>query len=525
MAETDTPPSRVPDSKTLARKKTRLSLVWIIPVIAALIGVWVAAVRIMNQGPTITIELSTAEGLEAGKTEVHYNGVTVGTVKSIRLTDDHKHVIAKVDMSPHTESILVQDTKFWVVTPRISGASVSGLGTLISGAYIGMEIGKSTIPRRDFVALDTPPVVTGETPGTFFILKTTNLGSVDYGTPIYFRRLQVGKVASYHLDKDGQFLSVKIFVEAPYDKLVTTESRFWQASGVDLSLSASGLQVQTQSVLSLLIGGLAFETPDSAQGLPPAPAETEFTLFKNRTEAFQRPPVNPQTYVLVFNQSVRGLEPGAPVELRGIRIGTVTDVRAQLDVKHVRYTIPVTIRVDPERLGVKLIGSKAKTRAEIIRQQRRIVDTLVAHGLRAQLQTGNLLTGAKFVAVDFFPHAPPFKINWSQKPVRFATVPSTLAGLDTELSGIMAKLNKVDYAKLGGDMQHTLKTMDATLVSAKNALDNANAIIKSNTGVNQQLINALQEINRAARSVRVLTDYLERHPEALIRGKPEEKQP
>ncbi len=525
MAEPETPSSRIPESRTLARKKTRFSLVWIIPVVAALIGVWVAAARIMNQGPSITIELRTAEGLEAGKTEVHYNGVTIGTVKSIRLTDDHQHVIAKVDMAPSTENILVDDTKFWVVTPRISGASVSGLGTLISGAYIGMEIGKSTTPRREFVALDTPPVVTGETPGTFFVLKTTDLGSVDYGTPIYFRRLQVGKVASYQLDKDGQFLSVKIFVEAPYDKLVTTESRFWQASGVDLSLSASGLQVQTQSVLSLLIGGLAFETPDNAQGLPPAPADTEFTLYSNRAEAFQRPPVNPQTYVLVFNQSVRGLEPGAPVELRGIRIGVVTDVRAQLDVKHARYTIPVTIRVDPERLGVKLIGSKAKTTAELIHQQRHIVDLLVAHGLRAQLQTGNLLTGAKFVAVDFFPHAPPFKMDWSQKPAHFGTVPGTLVGLDTELAGILAKLNKVDYSKLGSDMRKTLQSMDATLVSAKNALDNANTMLQSNAGIDQQLINTLQEIDRAAKSLRVLSDYLERHPEALIKGKPEEKQP
>ncbi|MGA9855134.1 MAG: MlaD family protein, partial [Gammaproteobacteria bacterium] len=370
MAERDTPSSPIPESRKLAKKKTRLSLVWIIPIVAALIGVWVAAVKIMNQGPTITIELRTAEGLEAGKTEVHYNGVTIGTVKSIRLTDDHAHVIATIDMAPKTESLLVEDTKFWVVSPRISGATVSGLNTLISGAYIGMEIGKSTTPRRDFVALDSPPVVTGEVPGTFYILKSTDLGSVDYGTPIYFRRLQVGQVASYQLDKDGQFLTIKIFINAPYDQLVTTETRFWQASGIDLSMSASGVHVQTQSVMSMLIGGLAFETPDSTQGLPPAAANTEFTLYQNRAQAFRPPPVNPQTYILVFNQSVRGLEPGAPVELRGIPIGTVTDVRAQIDVKTARFTIPVTISVDPQRLGVKVYGQSGKQ--PTVEQQRRI---------------------------------------------------------------------------------------------------------------------------------------------------------
>lgn len=523
MAERDTPSSPIPESRKLAKKKTRLSLVWIIPIVAALIGVWVAAVKIMDQGPTITIVLRSAEGIEAGKTEVHYNGVTIGMVKSVRLSDDHSHVIARINMAPKTESILVEDTEFWVVTPRISGATVSGLGTLISGAYIGLEIGKSSTPRRDFVALDTPPVVTGEVPGTFFVLKSTNLGSVDYGTPVFFRRLQVGKVASYQLDKNGEFLTIKIFVNAPYDQLVTSETRFWQASGMDVSLSASGVHVQTQSLMSLLIGGLAFETPDSAQGLPPAAANTEFMLYENRLQAFRPPPVNPQTYVLVFNQSVRGLEPGAPVELRGIPVGTVQDIRAQINVKTARFSIPVTVSVDPRRLGLKVYGQSGKQPS--IEQQHRLVDLLVAHGLRAQLQTGNLLTGAKYVALDFFPHAPPFKVDWSQKPARFATVPGSLEDVDTNLSEIIAKLNKVNYQQLGGNLQNTLTTLNQTLTSAKSALDHADSMLKSNTGIDQQLINTLQEIDRAAKSLRVLSDYLERHPEALIRGKPEEKKP
>jgi paraquat-inducible protein B len=185
--------------------------------LAAAAGVWVAVTRILAEGPTITIVFRSAEGLEAGKTKIHYNGVDVGTLATIRLSDDHQRAITTVQMAPKTESFLLADTKFWIVSPRISGASVTGLATLISGAYIGMEIGKAPETQRDFVALETQPVVSGEAPGRFFLLKTATLGSLDTGTPIYFRRLEVGEVASYELDPGGQSLTVKVFVNAPYD--------------------------------------------------------------------------------------------------------------------------------------------------------------------------------------------------------------------------------------------------------------------------------------------------------------------
>ena len=353
MTGSEHPLPHVPESRTLVKKKTRLSLVWIIPIVAALIGAWIAVTTIMNEGPKITIVLRSAEGLEAGKTKIHYNGVEIGTITKIRLTDDHQRVIATASMAPKTEAFFVEDTKFWVVTPRVSGATISGLGTLISGAYIGMEIGKSSTQQRSFTALDTPPQVLSDVPGRYFALKSTDLGSVDYGTPIYFRRLLVGQVVLYELDKDGKTLTIKVFVNAPYDQYVTPETRFWQASGVDLSLSASGLRVQTQSVMSLLVGGIAFETPATGPALPPAEANTVFTLCSNRAEAYRPPPKNPQTYVLVFNQSVRGLSLGAPVEFRGIPIGQVEDIHAELDAMTLQFTIAVTISVDPQGLGVR----------------------------------------------------------------------------------------------------------------------------------------------------------------------------
>ena len=325
-----------------------------------MVGAWVAVTRVLSEGPKITIVMKSAEGLEAGKTKIHYNGVDIGTVTTIELSPDHQTVILKAQMAPKTEAFLVADTKFWVVRPRISGANVTGLGTLISGAYIGVEIGSSQEDRRDFVALETPPVITGEIPGRFFILKTPDLGSLDTGTPIYFRRLQVGQVASYALDQDGKNLTVKVFVQAPYDQYVNPNTRFWHASGIDVSLSASGLTVQTQSLLSILIGGIAFETAANVLILPPSDENAVFTLFSNRTEAFNPPPRHPQTYQLIFKDSVRGLSPGAPVEFRGIPIGEVSDIAAQIDLKTFEFSVPVTISLDPQRLGVKVAGSGSR---------------------------------------------------------------------------------------------------------------------------------------------------------------------
>ena len=300
---------------------------------AALAGIWIAVTRILGEGPKITITFDSAEGLEAGKTKIHYKGVDVGTLTTIGLSDDHQRVIATAQMAPKTEDFLVEDTQFWVVRPRISGANVTGLGTLISGAFIGMEIGHSKESKRDFVALETPPVITGDSPGRFFVLKTPDLGSLDIGTPIFFRRLQVGQVASYTLDNDGQFFTLKIFVQAPYDQYVTPNTRFWQASGIDLSALRQRADVQTQSLLSILIGGIAFETPPSVLAMPVRPGRHGLPLYANRARAFEPPARNPQTYELIFNQSVRGLKRGAPVDFRGIQIGEVTDIQAQIDRK------------------------------------------------------------------------------------------------------------------------------------------------------------------------------------------------
>jgi paraquat-inducible protein B len=520
MADERTTLPTVPQSRGLSPRRTRLSVVWIIPIVAAALGVWVAVTRILSEGPQITITFSSAEGLEAGKTKISYKGVDVGTITRIRLSEDHMRVIANAQMAPKTEDFLTDDTQFWVVRPRISGATVTGLSTLISGSYIGMEIGNSKTSKREFIALETPPVVSEGVSGRFFVLRTASLGSLDIGTPLFFRHLQVGQIASYRLDKSGRNFTIRVFVKAPYDQYVNPNTRFWQASGIDVRLSASGLTVQTESLLSILIGGVAFETPVDTEVLSPADAEAVFTLYSSRAEAYEPPPQHPQIYQVIFKESVRGLLPGAPVEFRGIKIGQVSDVRAQIDFKTAQFSIPVTIELDPQRLGVQVIGQVPP--AELEAERRRMINSLVAHGARAQLRTGNLLTGAALVAIDFFPGAAPVSVDWSQKPVQLPTIPGDLQVTERKVEDILDKVDRMPFTEIGDELKNALAQLNLTLVSARGTLNNADSMISPDSAQAQEVSSTLMEISRMARSLRVLADYLDQHPEALIRGKPGE---
>ena len=524
MPDNDQSFPRVPESKTVAKKRARFSIVWVIPIVAAAAGVWIAVTKILNEGPKITITFNSAEGLEANKTKIRYNGLDVGTLTTILLTKDRHHVIATAKMAPKSDPYLVKDTKFWVVRPQISGLNITGLGTLISGDYIGVEIGQSQESERNFTALETPPIVAGDTPGRFFVLKTPELGSLDRGTPIYFRQLQAGQVVSYELDKDGQGMNIKIFVQAPYDQYVTPNTRFWQASGIDMSLSANGLHLQTESLMSILAGGVAFETPATGPLLPPAEADTAFPLFDNRSEAFRPPARDPQIYLLVFKQSVRGLTVGAPVQMGGVTIGEVTEISPQFDVTTLDYSVPVTVSIDPQRYGVKFLNLSADANA--VAPHRRVMDILVSHGLRAQLKTGSLISGSLYVAVEFFPDAPPASLDWSQTPVQLPTMPGQVEAIETSLANVMKKVDQMQFKEISDDLRKTIGDLDQTLVSAHGTLtntdkllDSANQLIEPNSMLDAELNNMLLEGGGAARSLRVLADYLERHPEAFIRGK------
>ena len=338
------------DAVAAPKSRRTVQLVWIVPLIAVLIGGWLAVKSILDKGPTITITLESAEGIEAGKTKIKYKDVDVGLVNEVGFAKGTLQVVVTADLVKGTEPYLLDDARFWVARPRISGGTVSGLGTLLSGAYIGMDIGRKGRPKRDFAMLKEPPAFTSDVPGREFVLHNDNLGSLDVGSPIYFRRLQAGLVTGYELDKDGKGVTLKVFVNVPYDKFVTGNTRFWQASGIDMTIDARGVKIDTQSLTSILIGGLAFETPLDSVAMPPAAAKAEFRLFANRADALKNPEQDAVKWILVFNESIRGLAVGAPVDFRGIELGYVTAINVDLDRIQNQVHMVIEVQTFPSRL-------------------------------------------------------------------------------------------------------------------------------------------------------------------------------
>ncbi|MEZ2354367.1 intermembrane transport protein PqiB [Caballeronia sp. RCC_10] len=533
-----TPPDEpeFPEAVEKKRSRFRLQLVWLVPLVALLIGGWLAVQAILEKGPTITISFATGEGLEAGKTKIKFKNVDVGVVKSVTLAPDHKNVIATADLAKDATNMLVEDTRFWVVRPRISGGTVSGIGTLLSGSFIGMDIGSKTTARRDFVGLETPPVFASGVPGREFVLKSDNMGSLDVGAPIFFRRLQVGQVIQYNLDANGSGVTLRVFINAPYDKYVKEDTRFWQASGVDVSLDTNGVKVNTESLVAILIGGLAFESPPDAVAITEAAANTEFQLFGGRAEAMKRHDRIVDTYLFNFKESVRGLTVGAPVDFRGIVVGEVAAIYTRYDPVKKEFSIPVEIRYYPERFTSRYeSGNKG---GRVVEDRRKVADWLIEKGLRGQLRTGNLLTGQLYVALDFFPNAPKATMDWNASPPEIPTVPGGLQSLQESVTALVAKLNKIPFEGIGKDLRQTLQSADtllksldnsvapearATLVAARTALNSTNRTLQPDSPIAQSTVDTMRELSRTAAAFRMLAEYLERHPEALIYGKPEDK--
>jgi paraquat-inducible protein B len=554
----------LPRAVVVPRRRARISVVWIIPILAAVVAIGIAVQRVLNEGPTITIVFKAAAGLEAGKTFVKYKDVNIGQVTKVALSPDHTRVQVTAKMEKSVADLMVVDAKFWVVEPRVTLSGVSGLGTLLSGNYIGFEIGKSDRKESRFTALETPPIITGGQPGRQFVLRAENLGSLGIGSPVYYRRLQAGQVVGYELAADGAAVELKVFVNAPYDQYVHPGTRFWNASGFDVSLGAGGVEVRTESIVALIAGGLAFDTPSFLPRGTTAAADTAFSLYPDRATAMKQPESIAVRYVLYFNESLRGLSVGAPVTLLGLQAGEVTGVGLDIDPATSKIRGRVELVSYPERLIAHLgRQQKAEIGAQLARssgQRHALIQALVERrGLRAQLRSGNLLTGQLYIAFDYFPHAPKSKVDWSREEPELPSVPSTLPDIEAKLTSIIAKLDQLPLEAIGDDVRKALKHLDTTLEDASSALKHidtdvtpglkttledlrravgsADAALKSADGVlkstdatllgadapgQQQIRDALQEIARAARAVRDLADYLERHPESLLRGKTEE---
>ncbi len=346
----------IPEAVAAPKSARSIQLVWLIPLTAVLVGGWLAVKAIIERGPTITISFKTGEGLEAGKTKIKYKDIEIGLINSVTLAPDRGRVVATAQLDKDAESFVVEDTRFWAVRPQVTATGVSGLGTLLSGPYIAVDPGQSKQKRRDFVALDVPPIVTREEPGRAYVLRAGDLGSHDVGVPVYFRRLPVGEVVSRELDKDGKGVTIKVFVRAPYDQYVTENTRFWSASGFDVAVGATGVRVETESLVSILIGGIAFQARPDADVAPPAGENHVFHLFRHREEAMRRLDLEVVHLVFVFKESVAGLSVGAPVDFRGIAVGEVVRVGVEFDPQTFNFVQPVEVQFYPGRLWIRAPG-------------------------------------------------------------------------------------------------------------------------------------------------------------------------
>lgn len=570
MAEPVSPPpgagGAMPPPVIVRPRRMRLSLVWIVPIVALVVGALMIVRTLMQAGPEITITFASAEGLEPGRTELRFKEVVVGQVTRVVLSPDRQRVIVTAKLDKTAESLTVDDTQFWVVRPRVGTAGVSGLGTLFSGAYIGVDAGASAESRRRFSGLEAPPFVLRGEPGRSFVLAASDLGSLEVGSPVFYKRIRVGRVVGYTLDPAGDALAVRVFIESPHEQLVRTESRFWNASGVDVSLNANGLAVNTESIASLISGGLAFATPIESAKSSQAPDGQRFVLFRDRQAALAPPDGAPMRVRMVFEQSVRGLSIGAPVELLGVELGTVRSVTLQPDVGGGHYPAEVVAEIYPSRLGA-MRAAHSNGSKQAAGPDHGFMKKLVEQGLRAQVRNGNLLTGQNYVALEFMPKVAKATLDERAPLPTIPSVPSAFSDLQPQLAEIVARVSKIRFDEIGanlnstlknasaatGDLQDTLKNASAASRSLQEALTSANDAIKQLSPEAQRTLtdlratlNAAQgtlgsfdrsiaqpdapllrnandaviEMQRAARALRQLSDYLQQHPESLIRGKP-----
>jgi paraquat-inducible protein B len=534
MAENElTPPSAV------LRPRRWFSWVWIPPIAAAAIVVWLGLRGLEERGALITITFNEAEGLEAGETKIRHKDVDIGTVEKVFLTRDMQHVMVQARMRRSVSEHLTDGSRFWIVRPRVGVGGITGLSTLVSGSYIEMYPGEGD-SERNFVGLDEPPTLQPDAPGRTFTLHAANLGSITEGSPVSYRGVSVGEVEGFALDPASKQIAIYAFVRAPYENLVHPETRFWNSGGVDVSIDTKGLRFRAESFQQLLSGGVTFDTPDAVLDQPASGEGALFRLYANQSDSNHDPRGPTLVYRVVFPGVGGDIGPGSAVILQGVEVGEVTDARLQYDDAAQMPRLLVTLQIDPD--SIEIIHNRDQSHAAPVDALRSRIEKLVTRGLRAQLTTASFITGSKVIALDIVPGAPQAGIRQVDG---FAELPSVPA---SDLSGTLASLNHLlrnfDTATAGPELGHAIKELDRTLSNldqlthdvtpeikpllaslretadaTQRTLQTATDMLGSRDSSGGDLSRLIRELTDAARSLRGLTDYLDRHPESLIRGR------
>jgi paraquat-inducible protein B len=541
-------------------RRRRISLIWAIPIVTLLIAGWLAWDTLSKRGPTITITLDGADGLVAGQSHIQHRGIDLGLVSDVSLAKGAEGVIVTVEMKKEAEPLLTTGAKTWVVQPRLFAGNLTGLRTLLSGTYLellpGVEKGE---PVRSLVGLEDPPVLQTEIPGQTFLLTADRIGSVSVGSPVFYRDIVVGEVLGWDIGQLAKSVTIHAFVRAPYDQYVRQDSHFWNASGIAIRLGAQGVQLQVESMKALLLGGIAFETPDLTEGAPKVAVTGSFQLFDDHEAAINAGYHRRVELVSYFQGAVDGLGPGSPVTFQGLRVSEVTRVDLMYDPKLDAIVAPVHYLVEPERVA-NMNVAEHRGPAENAR-------ILVQRGMRAQLKTTNLLTGQMAVAMEMMTDPPPAELRIEGGIIVMPSAPGDLAGITGSVNQLLSKLNNMPFAQIGKDLADTLngaskvandpqlteaiaslqdmvasvqvllkqldagatpalrqlpaiaRNLDATLTQAAHTLDSLNKGYGDNSKFRGDMDRAMVTLNDTIRSIRVLADMLARHPEALVQGR------
>jgi len=526
-----------------ARRHTqsRISPIWIVPLVALLLGLWLVYDNVSRRGPQITLEMPNAEGIEAGKTLIKTRNVEVGRVESVRLSDDLTHTVVTARMSEDAERMLNAGTQFWVVKPRIGREGISGLNTVLSGAYIQLQPGQSDESRYHFTVLEQPPVAPPGAKGIRINLVSQLGSSLRVGDPVTYQGFTVGRVEDATFDPEDREMHHRLFIESPYDVLITEATRFWSASGINVSLDSEGVSLNVESLEAVVGGGVTFGIPEDVAPGPKAEPDSTYQLFPDEESALQGTYNRYLEYVLLVDDTVRGLSKGSPVEYRGVRVGTVVSVpwrftAPQPDTRQ-RFAIPVLIRIEPQRLNA---GSDAPIDLEAWHER---FTRMFDYGLRASLKAGNLLTGALFVDLNFDK-----ELRGDYQPETFegkTVFPTTAGGfaqIEQKVSNLLDKLNALQVEPILDKLDQTLATSQATLEEVQHSAEalrdmlddpatreipgNLNRTLQNlrttldglspNSAAYRQLNDTLKGIERLVRDLQPLAKTLKEQPNALI---------